>query len=221
MVLPFDATPRRPVAQRPPRRRPRRVSSERGAIEATHHGPNQLLHPASKSGALDLGELEAVLGALVPALSMPNRFRGLREPHGPEYGQRAVGNQQVSWAREDGRTFRRLIDMPALEVWIIEWGRATSLDLHDHGGSSGAVQVIRGELVETFTDLETRRPVGARRFRPNDRFSFGADHVHEIWNPTFEPALSLHAYSPRLTAMNFYGSGTSDFLRPIRTQSCS
>lgn len=116
------------------------------------------------------------------------------------------------------RWFRRLLATPAVEVWLIAWGRAALLELHDHGASLGAVRVLRGELAETFTDLSSRRPLESRSFVRGEEFSFTVGYVHELWNPFPEVALSLHAYSPRLVEMNFYRLDEAEDLQLVRTE---
>ena len=76
-------------------------------------------------------------------------------------------------------------------------GQAT--DLHDHGGSAGAFVVVSGVLTEHtgVRLLPTALPAGAGR-------RFDAHHVHRLGNEGTRPAVSVHAYSPRLSAMTRY-----------------
>ena len=39
---------------------------------------------------------------------------------------------------------------------------------------------------------------------PGDARAFTSGHVHDVRNDSDQPALSLHAYSPRLTTMTRY-----------------
>jgi hypothetical protein len=75
-----------------------------------------------------------------------------------------------------------------------------------HGGSSGAVVVAGGELVEmavtedlpgAFSTKSTVLPASAS-------VTFGRAHVHEIVNLGPGPAISVHVYAPRLTTMTYY-----------------
>ena len=77
----------------------------------------------------------------------------------------------------DERWFTRLHGDDELDVWLISWVPERSTELHDHGGSLGALTVVSGRLAETRWDgdalrdrrLECRRPgrvparLGARR----------------------------------------------------------
>lgn len=40
------------------------------------------------------------------------------------------------------RRYARLLVTPAYDAWLIEWDPDANLDLHDHGGSSGAFHVV-------------------------------------------------------------------------------
>src|ERR1700722_7144919 len=58
-----------------------------------------------------------------------------------------------SWEEMTGqvateRAYRRLFCGPSLEAWLICWPTGGHLQLHDHGGASGAFEVISGTLEE-------------------------------------------------------------------------
>jgi predicted metal-dependent enzyme (double-stranded beta helix superfamily) len=119
---------------------------------------------------------------------------------------------------DGGRRYCRIVNSSWLEVWIIEWGPATRLELHDHGGASGAVDVLDGELVETYAHFEDGRRLRSRQLAAGTSFSFGPKHIHEVWNPAGTPALSLHTYSPRLSTMTFYAQATATLGTLTRTE---
>src|SRR5712692_6089350 len=47
------------------------------------------------------------------------------------------------------RWFLRLAAHEHFDTWLIGWAAHQGVDLHDHGGSSGALYVVAGELYET------------------------------------------------------------------------
>lgn len=101
------------------------------------------------------------------------------------------------------RYFQRLHLDEDVEVWLICWDLGQDTLLHDHGGSVGAFSVAGGQLVEDFGD--TGQPgLRTRRHRAGDSVGFGPTYLHNLVNVGTEPAISIHAYSPPLTAMNFY-----------------
>lgn len=120
----------------------------------------------------------------------------------------------------DDRWYTRLHGDDELDVWLISWVPDRSTELHDHGGSLGALTVVSGALAETRWDGEglRRRVLGA-----GDQAAFPLGWVHDVvWAPesvtVSGPTLSVHAYSPPLTAMSYYEVTGPDRLRRKRTE---
>jgi hypothetical protein len=113
---------------------------------------------------------------------------------------------------EHGRSSVRLLATERYEAWLLQWQVGHGVELHDHGGSAGALTVVDGQLVEVegVVGCPRRRviPVGGRR-------SFGPDLVHDVVNVGPGPATSIHVYSPALTSMTFYDPIT---VSPQRTE---
>ena len=98
------------------------------------------------------------------------------------------------------RSWRKVRSTPELELWLISWPPGSATDWHDHGPSAGAFTVLRGALVEHSWH-------GALRIQdlgPGDARAFPAGYVHDVRNTSDRPALSLHAYGPRLETMTRY-----------------
>ena len=86
------------------------------------------------------------------------------------------------------------------QLWLISWPPGARTGWHDHGSAAGAYTVLTGHLVEyAFDGALQLADVG-----PGDARAYAAGHVHDVRNSSDEPVLSLHAYSPRLDAMNRY-----------------
>jgi hypothetical protein len=102
------------------------------------------------------------------------------------------------------------------EAWVIGWPVGGAIELHDHGGSSGAVHVVRGALEETSTNRVSRTPLARARVGEGEGIVFGPDHVHDVVNPGHQPALSIHVYAPRLVSMTFYDDRPARFLDVLR-----
>jgi hypothetical protein len=121
----------------------------------------------------------------------------------------------------DERWFTRLHGDDELDVWLISWVPERSTELHDHGGSLGAVTVVSGALVETRWDGDALRQ---RRLGAGDQAGFPLGWVHDVvWAPSEPvriktPTLSVHAYSPPLTAMSYYEVTDRNTLRRERTE---
>ena len=117
----------------------------------------------------------------------------------------------------DERWYRRLYGDDELDIWLISWVPDQSTELHDHGGSLGALTVVSGALQETRWDGQGLR---SRALTAGDQAGFPLGWVHDVvWAPTPAPvALSVHAYSPPLTVMSYYGVTDRNTLRRSRTE---
>ena len=125
------------------------------------------------------------------------------------------------WERDPGgdastRSFELIARTPTYEAWVIAWPTGGGIELHDHGGSSGAFCVVSGELDETVARLSS--PV--RRHRRHGQGTgavFGPSHIHDIVNGSGARAISVHVYTPHLTTMTFYAPDDDGLLVATRT----
>jgi hypothetical protein len=108
------------------------------------------------------------------------------------------------------------------EAWLLGWPVGGGIELHDHGGSSGAMCVVEGILGETFVDAgnrpTARGSLRTRRLPRGSLIRFGPDHIHDVVNTGPGLALSIHVYSPRLLSMTFYDHGSGSALTAVRTE---
>ena len=131
-----------------------------------------------------------------------------------------VGAGRYPYVQYDAanRWHQRLYRDPRFDIWLISWLPSQGTQLHDHGGSSGAFSVLSGELSEavyrrdpsTGSLSEFQRSAGTA-------IGFGPRYVHDVRNLSDEPAVSVHAYSPPLTSMNFYDVHTDGSLSRLAT----
>ncbi|MCK8646131.1 cysteine dioxygenase [Mycobacterium colombiense] len=137
---------------------------------------------------------------------------------------------------ESQRWFTRIHGDEELDVWLISWVPGQPTELHDHGGSLGALTVVSGSLNEYRWD---GRALRRRRLDSGDQAGFPLGWVHDVvWAPRpvtvpvplplagspgaaaapVQPTLSVHAYSPPLTAMSYYEITDRKTLRRDRTE---
>ena len=127
---------------------------------------------------------------------------------------------------ETERWFTRLRGNDELDVWLISWVPDRSTELHDHGSSLGALTVVSGALRETRWDGNALRD---RTLVAGDQASFPLGWVHDVvWARDTvttggvavpaTPTLSVHAYSPPLSAMSYYDVTDGKTLRRNRTE---
>ena len=92
------------------------------------------------------------------------------------------------------------------EAWVIAWPPGGSIELHDHGGSAGAVVVVAGELIETTVVSEPWGDVAleSKGVGVGGSISFGGHNIHDVVNSGDAPAISVHVYAPRLNSMTYY-----------------
>jgi hypothetical protein len=132
---------------------------------------------------------------------------------------------------ESKRWFTRIHGDEELDIWLISWVPGHPTELHDHGGSLGALTVVSGSLNEFRWD---GRGLRRRRLDAGDQAGFPLGWVHDVvWAPRpvpepasaavtsafrVPPTLSVHAYSPPLTAMSYYEVTDRNRLRRQRTE---
>ncbi|ORW31429.1 cysteine dioxygenase [Mycobacterium palustre] len=129
---------------------------------------------------------------------------------------------------EAQRWFTRIHGDEELDVWLISWVPGHHTELHDHGGSLGALTVLSGSLNEFRWDGKGLR---RRRLDAGDQAGFPLGWVHDVvWAPRpvpepvgtylgpVQPTLSVHAYSPPLTVMSYYEVTDRNRLRRQRTE---
>ncbi len=114
------------------------------------------------------------------------------------------------------RVHVRLVGMPAWEAWLITWPPGHGVEVHDHGGSTGAIAVVEGELVEVTAARRLRGGphLSRRTLAPGEVHRVGRRRIHDVLNVGSARATSLHLYGPALSSMTFY----DDDLRPVRTE---
>jgi len=125
----------------------------------------------------------------------------------------------------DDRWFARLHGDDEVDIWLISWAPGQRTELHDHGGSLGALTLLSGSLDEFRWDGERLR---RSRLEAGDQAGFPLGWVHDVvWAPTGPapavtppagPTLSVHAYSPPLTVMSYYEVTEKHTLRRRRTE---
>lgn len=115
----------------------------------------------------------------------------------------------------DRRWWTRLSSDARVDVWLLAWLPGQTTELHDHGDSTAAFTAARGLLTEVRVDA-AGRPVQVTR-RPGSATSLAPGVIHDVSGAGTGPAVSIHAYSPPLTRMNYYRSGSDGALHIART----
>lgn len=150
-----------------------------------------------------------------PRLGAPSSLRGLVDLTRRVADEVRAGLHPVE-VDPTQRWYRRLHGDDYLDVWLIGWATEQATELHDHAGSLGALTVVSGGLVELRWSPRRRR-LRTCRLPAGRSVSFAPGHVHDVTNRAVAPAVSVHAYSPPLTAMSYYAVEPPGRLRRTRT----
>jgi predicted metal-dependent enzyme (double-stranded beta helix superfamily) len=127
----------------------------------------------------------------------------------------ALAAEQESWRpyvrhNPEQRTYHPLLRTPHVSAWLICWMPGHDTGFHDHDGAAGAVAVARGTIREERLALTTR-PVG-REVSEGGVIAFGPYDIHRVLHAGEGPAVTIHAYSPRLRRMGAYSKGEDGLL---------
>jgi hypothetical protein len=138
-------------------------------------------------------------GTLIPGALSPARLGQL---------VREIADAEQSWRpildfSAERRWYRRLVLAENYEIWLLSWLPGQHTGFHDHGEARGAFAVAQGELRETLA-RPGRNRVRSRCASSGSVTTFGSQHLHDVSNAATDPAISVHAYSPPLTAMRRY-----------------
>jgi quercetin dioxygenase-like cupin family protein len=91
---------------------------------------------------------------------------------------------------------------PDVDVWLLTWLPDQRTDLHDHGDAAAALTVVQGSLTEVQAARDGRLTTATLAAGTSHWVAPGV--VHDVVNTSREPAVSIHAYAPRLTRMTFW-----------------
>ena len=111
----------------------------------------------------------------------------------------------------DRRIYHELYRDEHLSAWVICWMPGQDTGLHDHAGSSGAVTVVAGSVLERR--LGPRGDLVGTVYSRSEVFDFGPGEVHSVSHRGGPPATTLHTYSPPLSGMGAYVAQDGRFMR--------
>jgi quercetin dioxygenase-like cupin family protein len=94
-----------------------------------------------------------------------------------------------------------VLDEPEVEAWLICWMPGHDTGFHDHDLSAGAVTVVSGTVLEERLGIGT---TSANAYSAGETFDFTPQEIHRVVHGGAEPAVTLHAYSPRLRRLGAY-----------------
>lgn len=114
---------------------------------------------------------------------------------------RGCWEQQVNFTGDE-RHWAKIEVPEGVDVWVISWQTFQSTDLHSHGDATAAFTAVRGTITEIRPDEQGR--LLPRKCSPGVVQVVRPGEIHDVRNEVVEPAVTIHAYSPRLTEMHYY-----------------
>lgn len=72
-----------------------------------------------------------------------------------------------------------------VDVWLITWASEQRAELHDHGGTLGALAVVSGELTEWWWAKDAA--LRTRELPAGTTAGFPLGHVHDVVNTAAGP----------------------------------
>ena len=87
-----------------------------------------------------------------------------------------------------------------VSAWLVGWPAGMSTDLHGHGPAVVALTVVKGRLTHLLASR--RREFLREPLAVGTLLTVEPRVVHGIRNPSREPAVSIHAYSPGLGSVS-------------------
>jgi len=125
--------------------------------------------------------------------------------------------EPASWSRvaraADGarRHYELLYEDDVVEVWVLAWLPSQTTGFHDHDGSGVGFTVARGAVCEEL--LRLGAAPSTRRLEAGSCRGAGVGYIHRLTWADGDPAVTVHAYSPRLTSVGEYRCDADGVLR--------
>lgn len=100
------------------------------------------------------------------------------------------------------RTWAKIPVPEGLDVWVIAWGTFQRTELHSHDDATAAFTTVAGVVTEIRPDSRGR--LIPRKIPPGLTQVVAPGEIHDVRNEHVTPAVTIHAYAPRLTSMTYY-----------------
>lgn len=89
-----------------------------------------------------------------------------------------------------------------VNAWVICWRENNDTGFHDHDRSAAAITVVQGSILEER--LRVDGPPQGAIHRAGDTVTVPPTAIHRVLHAGTGPAITIHAYSPPLTATGAY-----------------
>ncbi len=113
----------------------------------------------------------------------------------------------------DARVHVQIWDDDDVNAWVICWSEDHDTGFHDHDRSAAAIAVISGRVREDR--LRLGAPPSTNVAAAGSTFTVPSDAIHRVLHDGGAPAVTIHAYSPPLTRMGTYETGSDGTLKRL------
>jgi len=100
------------------------------------------------------------------------------------------------------RRYELLYEDSRTDIWVLSWMPGQRTGFHDHDRSGVGLVCVQGELIEGTLSLDA--DPRSTLMRPGTVRGGPGGYIHSVAHHAGEPAISIHAYSPRLTRVGQY-----------------
>ena len=106
---------------------------------------------------------------------------------------------------DDVRVYEQIWDDEDVNAWVICWSEDQDTGFHDHDDSAAAIAVVSGRVREDRLTLGCG--TNSRELGPGTTFTVAPVAIHRVLHAGYEPAVTIHAYSPPLRSTGAYRIG--------------
>lgn len=107
----------------------------------------------------------------------------------------------------DARVYEQIWDDEQVNAWVICWSEDQDTGFHDHDESSAAIAVLRGQVREDRLGFGV--PTVRQLVRAPGTITIPPVAIHRVMHAGSGPAVTIHAYSPRLVRTGVYSVGAT------------
>jgi predicted metal-dependent enzyme (double-stranded beta helix superfamily) len=100
------------------------------------------------------------------------------------------------------RRYELLYEDSRTDIWVLSWMPGQRTGFHDHDGSGVGLVCVEGELIEG--GLAADDDPQSALMTPGTVRGGPGGYIHAVAHHAGEPAVSIHAYSPRLVRVGQY-----------------
>ena len=96
----------------------------------------------------------------------------------------------------------RLAVPEGIDVWVVSWRTFERTELHSHVGATAVYTAVEGVVTDIRLDANGR--LLPRKISTGVVEVVRPDEIHDVRNEHVVPAVTVHAYSPRVRELRYF-----------------